>query len=148
VKQIISISLGPSSGDYEFDTEFLGQDFNIKRFGTDGDIDKTVEMLLRWEKRADAIGLGGMKFPDVIASRGSTGKHTEQFDMLSSRIQTPVTMGRALRNVAYEWSLRHIEFEFGNYFSNARVLFLSGMSNYGIAKVMSEFTDNLSFASF
>jgi len=156
VKQIISISLGPSSGDYEFDTEFLGQDFNIKRFGTDGDIDKTVEMLLRWdktvemllrwEKRADAIGLGGMKFPDAIGSRGSTGKHTEKFDMLSSRIQTPVTMGRALRNVAYEWSLRHIEFEFGNYFSNARVLFLSGMSNYGIAKVMSEFTDNLSFA--
>ncbi len=146
MKQIISISLGPSSGDYEFDTEFLGQDFNIKRFGTDGDIDKTVEMLLRWEKRADAIGLGGMKFPDAIGSRGSTGKHTEKFDMLSSRIQTPVTMGRALRNVAYEWSLRHIEFEFGNYFSNARVLFLSGMSNYGIAKVMSEFTDNLSFA--
>ena len=146
VKQIISISLGPSSGDYEFDTEFLGQDFNIKRFGTDGDIDKTVEMLLKWEKSADAIGLGGMKFPDEIGFRGSTAKHTEKFDMLSSRIQTPVTMGRTLRNVAYEWSLRHIEFQFGNYFNNARVLFLSGMSNYGIAKVMSEFTDNLSFA--
>ncbi len=146
MKQIISISLGPSSGDYEFDTEFLGQDFNIKRFGTDGDIDKAVEMLLRWEKRADAIGLGGMKFPDAIGFRGSTAKHTEKFDMLSSRIQTPVTMGSTLRNVAHEWSLRHIEFEFGNYFNNARVLFLSGMSNYRIAKVMSEFTDNLSFA--
>ena len=27
MKQIISISLGPKSGDYEFNTEFMGQDF-------------------------------------------------------------------------------------------------------------------------
>lgn len=146
VKQIVSISLGPGSEDYEFDTEFMRQDFNIKRFGTDGDIDKTVEMLLKWEKKADAIGLGGMKFPDAIGFRGSASKYTGKLDMLSSRIQTPVTMGSTLRNVAHEWSLRHIEFEFGSYFSNARVLFLSGMSNYRIAKVMAEFTDNLSFA--
>jgi len=146
VKQIVSISLGPSSEDFEFDSEFMRQDFNIKRFGADGDIDKMVEMLFKWEKKADAIGLGGMKFPEAIGHRGAASKHTEKLDMLSSRIQTPVTMGRALRNVAYEWSLRHIEFEFGNYFNNARALFLSGMSNYGIAKVMSEFTDNLSFA--
>ncbi|HDZ89421.1 MAG TPA: quinate 5-dehydrogenase, partial [Deltaproteobacteria bacterium] len=41
MKQIVSISLGPKSGDYEFDTEFLGHDFNVRRLGTDGDIDKT-----------------------------------------------------------------------------------------------------------
>jgi len=146
VKQIVSISLGPKSGDYEFDTEFLRQDFNIKRFGTDGDMDKAVELLLKWEKKADAIGLGSMKFPYAVGSRSPVEKHTEKLDMLSSRIQTPVTMGSALRNVAHEWSLRHIEFEFGDYFNNARVLFLSGMSNYQIAKVMSEFTDNLIFA--
>jgi len=57
-----------------------------------------------------------------------------------------VTLGSALRDVSFEWSLRYIEYKFGNYFDEARVLFLSGMSNYRIARVMSEFTDNLTFA--
>jgi hypothetical protein len=61
-------------------------------------------------------------------------------------VQTPVTIGSALRDVSFEWALRYIEYKFGNYFSNARVLFFSGMYSYRIAKVMSEFTDNLTFA--
>lgn len=146
MKQIISISLGPNSGDYDFNTEFMGQDFNIKRFGTDGDLDKVAEMLLKWDGKADAIGLGSMRFPNTIGPRFLIEKQKEKLEMLSSRIQTPVTMGSVLRNVAHEWSLRHIEFEFGNYFNNARVLFLSGMTNYRIAKVMSEFTNNFTFA--
>ncbi len=146
MKQIVSISLGPSSQDYEFETEFLGQDFNIKSFGTDDDIDKVAEILLKWDKKADAIGLGGMKFANGIGPMFSIQKRKSPFEILSSKIESPVTMGSTLRNVAHEWSLRHIEFEFGNYFKNSRVLFLSGMANYRIAKVMSEFTDNLNFA--
>lgn len=146
LKQIISISLGSSSHDYEFETEFLGQDFNIKRFGTDGDIDKAAEMLLKWDNNADAIGLGGMKFPPTIEPKFSIQKPEGTLEKLSSKVQTPVTMGSTLRNVAHEWSLRHTEFEFGNYFDNARVLFFSGTTNYRIAMVMSEFTDNLTFA--
>ena len=36
VKTIVSISLGPRSDDYAFETEFLGQDFEIRRMGTNG----------------------------------------------------------------------------------------------------------------
>jgi hypothetical protein len=39
-----------------------------------------------------------------------------------------------------------VNHKFGNYFNNAKVLFLSGMANYKIAKVMAEYTDNLTFA--
>ncbi len=146
MKQIISISLGPTSHDYEFDAEFLGHDFNIKRFGAGGDMDKAADLLLQWENKADAIGLGGMKFPNNLGPKRPLEKHFEKLSLLSSRIQTPVTTGSKLRQVTHEWSLRHIQFEFGNYFDNARVMFFSGMTNYGIAKVMSEYTENLIFA--
>jgi len=63
VKQVISISLGSSEKDYQFETEFLGQDFIIKRFGTDGDMEKAAGLLLKWDKDAEAIGLGNVKFP-------------------------------------------------------------------------------------
>ncbi len=146
MKQIVSISLGPSSKDYEFETEFLGQNFNIKRFGADGDMDKAARMLLAWDNRADALGLGNMKFPKTIGPMHSTQQHAEKLNKLSSTIQTPVTMGSALREVAFEWSLRFIQFKFGNYFNNARVLFLSGLDQHKIAQVMSEYTENITFA--
>jgi len=146
LKQIVSISLGSSDHDYEFETEFLGQEFSVIRLGTDGDMEKAAEMLLRWDKEADAIGLGCVKFPYGFGPRYLTRKHVDKLRKLGSRIQTPFTLGSALRDVSFEWSLRYIEYKFGNYFDEARVLFLSGMSNYRIARVMSEFTDNLTFA--
>jgi predicted amino acid dehydrogenase len=146
VKQVVSISLGPSANDYEFETEFLGQNFTVTRIGTNGDLDKAAGLLLQWDKKADAIGLGHVKFPYGIGPRYLTKKQDNHLKELATQIQTPVTLGSALRDVSFEWALRYIEFKFGSYFDNARVLFLSGMNNYRIAKVMSEFTDNLSFA--
>ncbi|MCP3954042.1 MAG: dehydrogenase, partial [Desulfobacterales bacterium] len=146
MKQIVSISMGSSEHDYEFATEFLGQEFNITRLGADGDMEKAAEMLLRWDKEAAAIGLGSLKYPYGFGPRYLTRKHVDKLTELGSRIQTPVTLGSALRDVSFEWSLRYIEYKFGNYFDEARVLFMSGMSSYRIARVMSEFTDNLTFA--
>ena len=56
MKQVVSISLGASEKDYAFNTEFLGQDFTIRRLGTDGDLEKAAKLLLRMDKEADAIG--------------------------------------------------------------------------------------------
>ena len=92
MKQIVSISLGPSSKDYEFETEFLGQNFNIKRFGADGDMDKAARMLLAWDNNADALGLANMRFPKTIGPMHSAQKHAEKLKKLSSTIQTNVTM--------------------------------------------------------
>ncbi len=146
MKQVISISLGSREQDYQFETEFMGQDFIIKRIGTDGDMEKAAGLLLKWDKDAEAIGIGNVKFPYGIGPRYLTKKHHHKLHELGTQIQTPVTTGSALRDVSFEWALRYIEYKFGNYFDNARVLFLSGMSNYRIAKVISEFTQNLSFA--
>ena len=146
MKKIINISLGPHNDDYEFETEFLGSDFHIKRIGVDGNIDRAAEKMLEWDGKADIIGLSGVKFPNAVGPKWLQAKHAQNMAILTSKIKTPVTTGDALRNVAFEWSLRHIQFKFGSYFNNARVLFLSGLVNYRIAKVMSEFTDNLTFA--
>lgn len=146
MKNIISISLGPASVNYDFKTEFLGQDFRIRRMGTGGDFDEAAKLLRRWDKKVSAIGLGGLKPPYEVGPDRLKENYEEKVDLLSSSIQTPITTGEALRKVAHEWSLRYIEFKFGKFFYNARVLFLSGMLNYTAARVMSEFTDNLIFA--
>lgn len=146
MKKIVSINLGSSKNNYEFETEFLGQQFNIQRFGADGDMDKAATMLLQWDKEADAIGIGGVKFPYGMGPRYLKKKHHDKLNELAEKISTPVTTGLSLRNVSMEWCLRFVNHKFPDYFKNARVLFMSGMTSYRIAKVMSEYTDNLTFA--
>jgi predicted amino acid dehydrogenase len=146
MKKIVNISLGPADDDYEFSTQFIGQDFHITRFGVNRDTDKAAALLLDWDGKADAIGLSGVRFPSPIGPRWLIEKNKSKIKRLKASIKTVLTTGDTLRNVAFEWSLRHIEFKFGNYFKNSRVLFLSGLANYRIAKVMAEFTDNLTFA--
>jgi predicted amino acid dehydrogenase len=140
VKRIIQISLGPSLDDNEFETRFMGQSFIIQRFGTDGDVEKASALMLHWNKKADAIALGSLPV-------GNPGKDLRTLLALGAKLQTPVASGGTLRKVGHEWSLRHLQFKFGNnYFDNARVFFFSGVASRSIARVMAEYTENLQFA--
>ena len=127
MKQVVSISLGSSDKDYAFNTEFMGQDFTIRRLGTDGDLEKAAKLLLRMDKEADAIGLGQIKYPYGIGPRYLNKYKQHKIEDLGAQVQTPVTIGNVLRDVSFEWALRYLEYKFGNYFNNARVLFFSGM---------------------
>ncbi len=147
MKQIVSISLGSNEDDYEFVAEFMNQEFNVKRVGTDGDVGMAADLLEQWDSEADAISLGGLNFNYAIGSSRAIEKQAQKVEALKTRITSPVTIGEKLRRVSFEWAIRHLQFKFGNnYFNHTKVLFLSGMLNYDIAKVISEYTDNLTFA--
>jgi len=147
MKSIIHISLGAGCDDFDFKTSFLGQPFHLQRFGTDGDLEKATGLLLKWNRKADAIALGSIKLPHTIGTGDRPEKETEELQKLASQMQTPVTTGAALRTVVHEWAIRHLQFKLGNnYFNNARVLFCSGLADSKLAQVLSEFTENLFFA--
>ncbi|MEZ4549228.1 MAG: hypothetical protein R2874_01795 [Desulfobacterales bacterium] len=39
-------------------------------------------------------------------------------------MSTPFTTGDSLRSVGHEWTIRHLQYSFGNnYFNNSRVVF-------------------------
>jgi len=147
VKQIVSISLGKSSDDYEFGAEFLGQQFVIRRIGTDGDVDLAGDLVEQWSHEADAMCLGGLNFDYAIGSSRAIEAQSKKVEKIKARTGRPITTGERLRRVSHEWAIRHIQFKYGsNYFNHTKVLFLSGMLNYNIAKVLHEWTDNLTFA--
>ncbi len=147
MKKIINISLGPESEDYHLETVFKGQKFSIQRFGTGEDLTRAEDLLLKWNKRAHVICISGIKYPPALGTRGVTHEKTKELLQLCDRLHTVVTTGETLNRVSQEWSIRNIQFQQGNnYFTNANVFFFSGMANATLAKVMSEYTDNLLFA--
>ena len=147
MKQITNISLGPAADNYRMEAEFLGETFNIKRFGTDGDLKKAEDLLLMWNKKADVICLSAIKYLYGHGNKTIMTGRMKRLLKVAASLNTPVTTGETLRRVSHEWCIRHAQFQLGNnFFTNARVLFFSGMVSEKIANVMAEYTENITFA--
>ncbi len=144
MKTVASISLGPGDLDSSFGTRFLGQQFKIVRIGTDNDLKAAGKLVVEWRDRVDALGLGMVPDHYWVGTNYFHQRDTEKLVKMAG--DTPVTTGARLRGIVQEWSLRSAQAELGNFFNNAKVLFLSGTTNYRMASVMAEFTQNLSFA--
>ena len=144
MKTIVSISLGASADDYDFTTRFRGQSFRVRRFGTDHDVRRALHLLARWQGECDAIGLGMVADHQLVGTRRIQDPTTAELEAAVSEV--PVTTGARLRGFLDEWTIRHVQDHEHHYFTNARVLFLSGLMNYRTAQVLSEYTRNMSFA--
>ncbi len=144
MKTIASISLGHGSLDCNFRTRFLGQQFKIVRIGTDNDLKATEKLIHDWRGRVDALGLGMVHDHYWVGTNYFHQRDTGRLEKMAG--DTPITTGARLREIVQEWSLRSAQVELGNFFNNAKVLFLSGTTNYRMASVMAEFSQNLSFA--
>jgi hypothetical protein len=80
------------------------------------------------EQKGRCHRLGGIRF-DRRSNPWARGGQNALARLLEagSKLQTPVTIRRHPALVGHEWSLRHIQFKFGNnYFNNASVFFFSG----------------------
>jgi predicted amino acid dehydrogenase len=144
MKNVIGISLGSSSQDFEFTTRFLGQRMTVRRLGTDGSIARAERMLRRWETRADAIGLGVMKDRYTVGAHRFVDRDAARLTSAVSGV--PITTGGRLGDIFLEWAVRHAQVTLGSYFNNAKVLFFSGMTHHKLATAMAEYTENLQFA--
>ncbi len=144
MKQVVSISLGSSSQNFEFTTTFMGQKLHVQRFGTDGSTTRAVALIKEWDKKASAIGLGVHKDSYTAASLRFVERDSAK--LMAAVRHAPVTTGGRLGEILQEWALRHAQSHLGRIFDNARVLFFSGLSDYRLAQVMAEYTSNLRFA--
>jgi len=144
MKRIASISLGPSSLDVKFKTRFLGHNFDVVRIGTDNDLEAAEDLVCQWRDKVDAIGLGMVHDHYWVGTNHFRQQDTARLEQAAG--DTLVSTGARLREIVQEWSLRSAQAELDQFFNNAKVLFLSGATNYRLASVMGEYTENLSFA--
>ena len=144
MKRVVSISLGPVEMDCSFRQRFLGEMVQVERMGTDGDARRAAQLISEQAGTADAIGLGRVAEHYTVGTDHFVRPETRKLEKLAG--DTLVSTGARLREIVQEWSLRSAQQELSNFFNNAKVLFLSGTTNYRLASVMGEYTENLSFA--
>ena len=93
-KKVVTVTLGSSKQDFSFETDFLGQHFEVQRLGADDDTGKAWELMRRNQASADAIGLG--EIGDHFQVGLSTVVNTETKRLLNVVTRVPVTTGATL----------------------------------------------------
>lgn len=142
MKRVVSVSLGSSKRDHSVRVNLLGQDFEISRRGTDGDINKAVELLKSIDGKVDAIGLGGI---DVYLYAGSTRYVIHDgLKLLQSVKDTPVVDGSGLKNTLEREVVRHLS-QLGMVKTGTRVLMVSAMDRFGMAEALTSAGCRLTF---
>jgi len=91
MKNVISISLGAKSQDFDFKTRFMGVDMRVRRRGTDGSMAEALKLARYWDKRASAIGLGLVKESGHIGAHRAVEQDGAKLQAVARSV--PVTTG-------------------------------------------------------
>jgi len=136
VKRVMSVSLGSSKRNHAAETEILGKTILIERIGTDGDIEKAIQIIKDNDGRVDAFGLGGIDLYIYAGSRRYTFKDAERIARAAKR--TPVVDGSGLKNTLERRVIKYLENEKGMEFKDKKVLMVSAVDRPGMAETLWE----------
>ncbi|MGO0121948.1 quinate 5-dehydrogenase [Desulfothermobacter acidiphilus] len=133
MKQVVSVSLGSSHRDHSVEVELLGEQFRISRRGTDGSLEKAVELLRELDGKVDAIGLGGIDIYLVAGGR----KYPIRDGVKLMRVpkQTPVCDGSGLKHTLEREAVRYL-FREQVLRPGQKVLLVSAVDRFGMAETL------------
>ncbi len=134
-KEVVSVSLGSSSRDHEVEVELLGQKFNIKRIGTDGDMKKAKKMIKELDGNIDAFGLGGIDLY-LFAPSGKRHKIREAKKFKKAAKITEMVDGSGLKNTLERKTIEYLQEEEDYDFADKKVLMVSAVDRFGMADAL------------
>ncbi len=134
MKTIVSVSLGSASRDHRARIELLGEEFDIRREGMDGSLDRALARLRELDGTVDAIGLGGI---DVYLYAG-TERYAlrDGLKLLRAVKHTPVVDGSGLKNTLEREAIAYLERDLGLVLRDVRVLMVSALDRFGMAQAL------------
>ncbi|MDD2402605.1 MAG: quinate 5-dehydrogenase [Clostridia bacterium] len=143
MKRIVSVSLGSSCRDHAVETKIMGEQFKIERIGTNGDIDKAINLIRLLDGKVDAFGMGGI---DLYIRAG----HKRYILKDAMRLQeaakiTPMVDGGGLKNTLERYVVRYLLEKGLCSFSGKDVLLVCGMDRFGMAEALVEEGANVTF---
>ncbi len=136
MKRVVSVSLGSSGRDHRVQVQILGETFSIERLGTDGDLDRAVQMIRSLDGEVDAIGLGGVDLYLVAGRRRYMLRDASIMARAAS--VTPVVDGTGLKNTLERRTIRNLHDAGVLQFDGTKVLMVSGVDRFGMAEALSE----------
>ena len=131
MKRAVSISLGSSTRDKKVTLTLLGKEITIERTGTDGDVEKAIQLYNDLDGKVDAFGVGGIDLGLHVADRYYPLYQAQK--LVADVHHTPVVDGGGLKLTLERGIAQVIEREIGDEIQPKRVLITAGVDRYGSA---------------
>ena len=131
MKRAVSVSLGSVTRDKSVEIEMFGEKVLIERIGTDGDVDKAIQLYNDLDGKVDCFGVGGIDL--------SVG--TDQRDwpiyaalkLIRGVKHTPVVDGRGLKFTLERQCMPYVEEHIGAELQPKRAMVNAASDRYGMA---------------
>lgn len=136
MKHVVSVSLGSSKRNKRTEQEFLGEKTIVERIGTDGSIEKAIEIIKELDGKVDAFGMGGI---DLYVSCGKKRYILKDAIPIAQAAQkTPIVDGSRLKGTLERRVIQYLDQELKVPFDDKKVLLVSGMDRFGMAEALQE----------
>ncbi|WP_418791372.1 quinate 5-dehydrogenase [Phosphitispora sp. TUW77] len=135
MKRVMSVSLGSSIRNHSVETEILGQRILIERIGTNGDIEKAIELIRKNDGQVNAFGLGGIDLYIYAGAKRYTFRDAKRIALAASK--SPVVDGSGLKNTLERNVIAYLQNELGIVFANKKVLMVCAVDRFGMAESLS-----------
>lgn len=131
-RRVVSVSIGSSERDHSVETEILGIPFKVERIGTDGDMDRALEMIKDLDGKVDAIGLGGIDLYIFIGNRKYVLRDCRR---LADATKVTPTYDGSVVKISMEKEIIKMLINEGKYLRRgSKVLLVSSVDRYGMAE--------------
>jgi hypothetical protein len=131
MKRAVSVSLGSAKRDKTVTTTLFGEEIVIERIGTDGNVEKAIQLYNELDGKVDALGVGGIDLGMNFAGRHYLLHDAQK--LVAGVRQTPVVDGGGLKLTLERGIAQCIEQEIGDEVQPKRVLITAGVDRYGSA---------------
>jgi len=139
MKRVVSISLGSSKRDKTHTATILGEEFEISRVGTDGDLAAFKAKFEELDGKVDALGVGGADIYVVVGEKRYEFRQIKE--LISGVKQTPVVDGSGLKHTLERETIKILTEVID--WPKQRVLLVSAVDRYGMAQALDEVCPNV-----
>ncbi len=138
MKRVLGVSLGSSTRDHKVVIEVLGEQVEIERRGTDGDVNKMMQIFEEYDGKVDVFGLGGT---DLYLYSGPHGKRytiKESERMVRVIKKTPIVDGSGIKYFLEKNVVKYIDQNTDIVFKGKKALVPITVDRFGMAEGLIE----------
>jgi len=138
MKRVLGVSLGSSTRDHKVEIEILGEKVEIERRGTDGNVQRMMQIFQEYDGKVDAFGLGGT---DLYLYSGPGGKRytiKESERIVKVIKKTPIVDGTGIKYVLEKSVVKYIDTHTAISLKGKKALMTITVDRFGMAEGLIE----------
>lgn len=134
MKRVVSVSLGSPERDHKAVVDIAGETFEVERIGTDGDIEKAINLIRELDGKVDAFGMGGID----LYLNGGNKKYIikDAIPIYNAAKISPIVDGTFIKNTLERKIVKYIDDRNIIALNNKKVLLMCGLDRFGMAEAL------------